>query len=330
MTAPLGMIDKALSLTAWAVCTGLFLTVGWTALQPDDPLGAVSLWSQQHGLIAWGQAAVLGGAVAAVGTLLIGKRLPDAGIFAAAVGLAAVNLRGSHAGSLLIGYPHAEGGSRAGLSGILALETLGWFAVIVGAALVSGTIYRWCFQRQDPGSSDNSSDSTSRDAWHAMTLSELRGSIASAGSSSSAAPPGWVQGIKQLAVTLAVAMVVLRLLSVGSTPRAVSHGQVYFAVATAFYVGLIAGAYRFPTPSALWGCLAVPLLACIGYLVVWIGSGGASGHAQPSHIPSSMFLRALPLTYVSVGTAAVMAAFWFTLRWPRKGPSTSPASRRRH
>ena len=329
MTAPLGLIDKALSLTAWAVCAGLFLTVGWTALQPDDPLGAISLWSQQHRLIAWLQTAVLGGAVAAVGTLLIGKRLPDAGIFAAALGLAAVNLRGSPAGSLLIGYPHAEGGWRAGLEGILVLETLLWFAVIVGAALVSGTIYRWCFQRQDAESGDAAGAPTSPDVWQAMALSELTASAAPAGSSSSATAPGWAQGIKQLAVTLAVAMVVLRLLSVGSTPRAVSHGQVYFAVGTAFYVGVIAGVYHFPTPSALWGCLAVPLLACIGYLVVWIGSGGASGQAQPSHIPSSMFLRALPLTYVSVGTAAVMAAFWFTLRWPRTASSTPPASRRR-
>ncbi len=330
MTAPLGMIDKALSLTAWTVCAGLFLTVGWTALQPDDPLGAVSLWSQQHGLMAWVQTAVLGGAVAAVGTLLIGRRLPDAGIFAAALGLAAVNLRGSHAGSLLIGYPHAQGGSPAALSGILVLETLGWFAVIVGAALVSGTIYRWCFQRQEPSSSDEAADSTPPDAGHAMILSEIRAPMASSDSSSAAARPGWVQGIKQLAVTLAVAMVVLRLLSVGAVPRALSHGQVYFTVATAFYVGVIAGVYQFPTPSALWGCLAVPLLACIGYLVVWIGSGGAAGQAQASHIPASMFLRALPLTYISVGTAAVMAAFWFTLRWPRTAPSTSQSSRRRH
>ena len=97
MTAPLGLLDKARSLAAWSVCAGLFLTVGWTTLQPEDPLGAVSLWSQQHGLFAWVQAAGLGGAVAAIGTLLIGKRLPDAGIFAAALGLAAVNLRGSHA-----------------------------------------------------------------------------------------------------------------------------------------------------------------------------------------------------------------------------------------
>lgn len=329
MTAPLGLLDKALSLTAWAVCAGLFLTVGWTALQPEDPLGAVSLWSQQHGLIAWVQAAALGGAVAVIATLLIGRRLPDAGVFAAAVGLAAVNLRGSHAGSLLISYQHAEGGSRAGLGGILVLETLGWFAVIVGAALVSGTIYRWCFQRHDSGSSDDANNSSSPDVWNAMAIAELEASVASGGSSSSPAQPGWVQGIKQLAVTLAVALIVLRLLSVGSAPRAVSHGQVYFAVATAFYLGVIAGAYRFPTPSALWGCLAVPLLACIGYLVVWIGSGVASGHSQASHIPSSMFLRALPLTYVSVGTAAVMAAFWFTLRWPRQAPSTSQASRRR-
>jgi len=322
VTMPMGLLDKARSLAAWSVCVGLFATVGWTTLRPEDPLGAVSLASTPQGVIAWLQVAALGAAVAAIATVLIGHRLPDAGLFAVALGLAAVNLRGADAASLLITLQPEEGAARAGFGGVFILETLGWFAIVAAVAVVNGLLAHWFYPFRDAESGE-----APPPAEAALVVTELRAVIGAGGPSTAPRRAGWTQGVKQLAVTLAVSLIVLRLLSVGAAPRAVNHGQVYFAVATALYLGVIAGSYPFPTPSALWGCLAVPLLACMGYTVVWLDSDTvtAAGGVTASHIPSSMFLRALPLTYVSVGTAAVMAAYWFTLRWPRPVPTASPA-----
>jgi hypothetical protein len=90
--------------------------------------------------------------------------------------------------------------------------------------------------------------------------------------------------------------------------RAVEHGQVCFAVFTAFYVGVWITKRSFPARTAFWPLLAVPVLLLGGYLWVWVA--GTSASVRAGGIPHSDYLRALPLTFISVGALGVLVAHW--------------------
>ncbi|MBU0718377.1 MAG: hypothetical protein KJ749_09030, partial [Planctomycetes bacterium] len=150
----LTLLQKAFALSSWFLAGALFLTIGWFALEPDDPLGAVSLLGRDGGLIMLVQAAALAGVAAAMATVIIGRHLADVGTFAAALGLAAVSLRGGNAGVLLLSYSDAADSVDRWLAVRLALETVGWFAVILVAIGVSAVVMSWCNPRPE-GSSAN-------------------------------------------------------------------------------------------------------------------------------------------------------------------------------
>jgi hypothetical protein len=136
--------DKFILLVALAIGVALFVTVGWMALAPRDPHGAVSLVTATSPLAVILQATLLVAVAAVVATVMIGTKLPDVGVFAAALGLALASLQGNTSAYLLISVAGGDRGAERALAGKLAIESVVWFLLIVVAIAVSGAVMRWC------------------------------------------------------------------------------------------------------------------------------------------------------------------------------------------
>ena len=304
---PLGLVDKLLFLVALAIAAALFLSVGWMAMAPADPLGAVSIVTHAHPLLMILQAAALVAVAAAIATVIIGAKLPDAGAFAGALGLSLVALRGDTAAYLLMHVAQGELGRERGLALELAVEVLVWFLAILLALLVSGLVVRWCFCRPDDPVARVHSAVLAR-----MSVSEMPALARMVVPSPAAASLGHVLvGLRFTAVTAVIAILVYAILSTGSSPRTIQHGQAYFATFAAFYLGVWAARSWLPLRTPLWALVAVPVVCIVGYL--WtVVMGSSTGHAYLANIPPSRFMRTLPMAFVGVGTLGVLASCWTT------------------
>ena len=317
MPGHLRLHDKALSLAAWGIAVGIFGSVGWMTVQPYDPLGAVSLVTSQRAVLMLVEVLALSAVVSGLATALIGRKLPDAGVFAVALGLAVASLRGDTASYLLITVTGSDASARDLLAWKLAFEGFAWFAVMAAAMVVGGWVTRWT-TTEDTAASDTS--------WHDSALAEAAGLATGYGASDER---DWIDGLKVTGVSLVTAAVLFRLLATGSPWRSIQHGQVFFALAVAFYVGGMV-AYRYwRVRSALWGCLAPPLLCLFGYVLSAVGSPPKGPYGAVASVPPSSFFRALPIEYVCVGTAAALMSFWSARRhWLTHSEPTSPVRSR--
>ncbi len=277
----LSLLDRAATWVSWALAGAIFLTVGWLAMAPDDPLGAVSVLTRHGAWMMLLQAAGLAAVTAALAAVIAGRRLPEVGTFAAALGLAAVSLRGATAGSLLIEWADVAPVSQSSLPLQLALEAIAWFAVIFLARGFSIAVGRWCFGDRPCG--------TALEQWAGP-----RDSLA--------------DGLKHTLLAGGAALLTFKILSAGLSTRSVQHGQACFVVAASVCIALYLAYWVVPVRSAVWSILSVPLLAVGGY--VWARFGPAPG-GLPASVPASHFLRVLPVQYISVGTAAAVAMFWY-------------------
>jgi hypothetical protein len=301
-TGHLRFHDKALALAAWGIGVGVFASVGWMALEPADPRGAVSLVTADSVLLALAQTLALAAVVSGLATVLIGRKLPDAGVFAVSLGLAAVALRGATTSYLLINVagPHAD--ARSALAGKLAVGGLFWFLPILVAMIVAALVLRW-YAGEDAGDGATS--------FREMSLADmpvLGGLLPEADERTKPS-----QGLKAMLLSFLVAAILFRLLATGSPLRSVQHGQSCFALVAAFYIGGLVAYRFFPVGSALWGCLSVPLLCLMGYIIAAMSSP-PKGYNQLASVPPDIFYRALPIEYIGVGTAAAVAAFWSARR----------------
>ncbi len=293
--------DKLATLATWSGAAAIFATIGWMAIGPADPHGVVQITEG-----AWPRVFVemvaLAAVVAGLATAAVGRKLPDAGTFAVAIGLAAANLRGQSAGYLLMLVE--EPGRRRLLCLELAVEAVIWFAVLVVAMIVSGLVMRWCFGRGE-------SDARRGARLSAMCVADMPGLHRLTGEPRTAG--GHVRlRVKLLhgLVVIALALVLIRLLAAGDASRSIRQEQVYFAVVVAFFAGSWVAHRWFPVPTPLFGCLTVPIVCIIGYLWTMVRVQGQGPYAAIASVPPTVFLRALPLEYLAVGTAGVLAAFW--------------------
>ena len=277
----LSLLDKAATWVSWALAGAIFLTVGWLAMAPDDPLGAVSVLTRHGAWMMLLQAAGLAAVTAALAAVIAGRRLPEVGTLAAALGLAAVSLRGATAGALLIEWADVAPVSQSGLPLQLALEAIAWFAIIFLARGFSIGVGQWCFGDRLCG--------TALEQW-----ARPKDSMA--------------DGLKHTLLAGGAALLTFKILSAGLSTRSVQHGQACFVVAASVCIALYLASWVVPVRSAVWSILSVPLLAVGGY--VWARFGPAPG-GLPASVPASPFLRVLPIQYISVGTAAAVAMFWY-------------------
>jgi len=302
---PLTLWDKTLALGSLVAAAAIFLTIGWMTVEPDDPYGAVSLLAHGNALFMVLQAAGLAAVTAAVATIVAGRRLPDVGTFAVAVGLAAVSLRGETTASLLVKQADLDAGFQRMLALKFALESVAWLAVILVGVFVSAAVMRWLFT-PPTSSAGPSADHAESGTWVLAGFGlPFIGDHVLRAPARCYTPPK--QGLIHTVVAAGSALVVMAILSAGLSSRGIEHGQACFLVAVSVLVATRI-AYRVaPVQTPLWSILAVGLFAAFGY--VWSGIG-APPPGLPAHMPVSPFLRVLPVQYVAVGTAAGLAMFW--------------------
>ncbi|MHC4064455.1 MAG: hypothetical protein ACYSUI_08135 [Planctomycetota bacterium] len=296
----LGTPDKMLSLATWALAAALFASVGWMALQPDDPHGAVSLLTPGVGWLSVLEILALSAIVSGLATVLVGRKLPDAGVFAVSLGLAVAALRGDTTTYLLITLADGDAAVRGTMAWKLAAEGSIWFLAVLTAMITAGLVMRW-----QPGTGDEEGSASCRAMWGGWLAEPEQSTDTSVGR---------LDGLKTTFVSLAAATIVFRLLATGSPLRSVQHGQTYFALIAAFYLGGLIAYELYPVRSAFWGCLSVPLLCLLGYFICAVSSSSGGQYSRIASVPPSSFYRALPIEYISVGTAAAVASFWSARR----------------
>ena len=300
----LGLSDKLASYIAWSLAGTLFFTIGWIALAPLDPLGPVSLYAG-HGVFGMvAQAILLGIVASAVGTAIIGRKLPDAGTFAAALGLGIVSVRGGTLEYFLVQAADGAMGSTRALSLSLAAETMGWAPVVAVAVISSAIVSRWLFSQTACGPDDQVTMIPA--GWDIPVIGPALGRPGDLRVTDPSA------GGRHFVIALAVTLAAHRLFSTGLQAREITHGQSCFVVAASVCAGVYF-AFRFaPVRSALWAILASLSYSLVGLLIAGLtvhSPQAASG--LPANIPPSHFLLALPIQLVAVGCATAVGTFWW-------------------
>lgn len=294
--APLGFVDKLRVVIASLAAIVLMTTVGWTVARPLDPEMGVLLVTHWGGVLGvWPAMIALSAVAAALGTAISGRRLPEAGVFAAAVGLVGLALQGGSMQEVLAYVGSNDAAGRRALMVRLTADTLLWSAVLAVAWMVVLIVRRWLWPNDAP----------------------TTGIAAKPSGKSPTTPvreqPGWAV----LAVTGLVAVFFIYL-TIARTPVAeVARKQVIASVATGFYLGAMAARYFLGGTRAEWYVLAAPAGALLAYLVGYLnaGMGWTQGtiwqpYADLATTPPHNVVRPLPVEYVAVGVAAALAGFW--------------------
>lgn len=306
--APLRWVHKLLLAVSLALGAALFLSVGWLAIAPDDPLGAVSMLTHSRPVLMLLEAAAVAAATAALATLLVGWRLPDAGIFATALGLALVMLQGGTAEYLFQYVLHGDRSGEPEMAGRLAVEGLVWFAVVLVAMIVSGVVLQWCLGSRRQAEGGKAANDTVQIEGMAISECPILNRVLVPSESSD--PAAIWRGLRHTGLVAVVALLVFALLAAGSSPRTIQHGQTCFAAFAAFYLAQWAAKSVFPTRTAFWGLLGVVVVCVTAYICAMLRGSADAPYSRLASIPSSVFFRALPIGYISVGTLGVLLAHW--------------------
>ena len=293
------LLDRFAVWSAWAIAGGIFLTLGWLVVAPDDPLSPVSLLARSGATAAWGQSLALACVAGVVATLIAGRRVRGVGVFSAAVGLAVVSFRGNTIEALLYRAADPITWSDRHVALALAAEAISWAVLLGIVALLCGLVGRWCH-----GFDTDERTAVRRD------LSALPDSaMAKRG------PNGWsgaiprADGLRHAGVVLVVSLIGFRIFSTGLYSRSIQHGQVCFVVAASVALGVYVAMRIFPVDSPRWSLPPAMLFGVVGYLIASV-TDGASAATQPANIPGSHFLRVLPIQSVAVGAISAIATFW--------------------
>ncbi len=332
----LRLVDKLVLLAAFAVAATLFLSVGWMAVAPSDPQGAVSLLTHENPALMVVEALALAAVTASLATLIAGSRLPDVGIFAVALGLALTSIRGGTATYLLITMADGDRGAERMLAGQLAGEALIWTGVIFLSMVIGGWITRH-FQNSENNSELGQLRATGvLQPVHLTELSatECPGVGKRLGVRTDPSQPLSVRlaGLKTTIVTGVVALFAFNVLVSGRLPQSIKHGQVIFAVSASFLLGVWISKMWFACRTAFWSLLSVPIVAVMGYS--WAVSANATGgkYADLASVPMSDFLRATPIAFIAAGTMGVLIARWMIAdpdaSTRKSAPSKKPLHRR--
>jgi len=298
-SAHLGFLDKLRVLLACAVAVLLMRSVGWHVARPADPELAVTLTESGRGALAVWPALVLLTAVAAsLGTVIVGRRLPEGGVFAAGIGLAALALRGNSM-QMVLGYRgSAEAAGRRSLMISMACDAVLWAAILAVSWVVVVMVRRWLWP--EPASEPDTPEASDRKGRKKAD-------------EPAEAKPGWYA----LAVTGVLAAVIIWL-TIARTPVAqVARGQVVASVAAGLFLGAMGARYFTGVEEAHWYALAALAVALTGYLLGYLnaGLGWAEGSTyQPfadlATTPPHALVRPLPIEYLAIGVSGALAGFW--------------------
>ncbi len=300
MTAPakpLGFLDKLRVLLAAGVAIVLLSYMGWMVARPTDPEMAVTLTLGGRSLFAtWPALLILTVVAAAVGSAVSGPRLPEAGLFAAAVGLAGLSLQGGSAETLLIYCGGPETAGRRALMFFMAVDALLWAALLAIAWGASLLVSRWLWGTplvQVPA------PSAKKNASRPDSVIDMIGG-----------------GPLALAITTICALFFIWM-TVARTPVAVIvRGQVIASVFFGLYLGAMLARYFTGLDQVRYYVMAPLIVALIGFVLGYLqasmswADGPLANYAKLATTPPHALARPLPVEYVAVGLAGVIAGFW--------------------
>ncbi len=305
-STPLSFLEKTRLVVACAVAVLIMSTVGWHAASPADPDMAVTFILRETRMVpAWIIVGLLTAVSAAVGTAIAGRRLPEAGLFAAGVGLTGLALHGGSMQVLLQYYPADSEATRSALMRQLVLDSLLWAAILLGAWFVSWTVWRWLWSAsfmEDAASNGESAPKNSGSSAGKSAIQPI----------DHASPwSGW----PALLVTAMVASIFIWL-TIALTPVAnIARGQVIASVAGGLFFGAMTARYFTGINHSHWYVLAALAVALIGYLLGYLRAdmAWATNYKYIAQIPSTPpheLVRPLPIEYLGAGVAGALLGFW--------------------
>lgn len=299
--APLGLFEKARVAAAVAIAAGLLYTIGWMVAQPTDPNLAITFVRSGRAVPAVLPAIAIMCVVAGIiGTVVSGPRLPQAGLFAAAIGLAVLSIHGGSMMSLLESEGATDEASRKLFMSHMLLDCALWSGVMVLTWIAVHWTYHWVWLQGEPAAEqvvEGAKEKEKKDAKPQAALDRM----------------GWPGTV----VTAVVALFVVWL-TAGRTPVSnVLRGQTIAAVAGGLYLGAMAARYFTGIRDVRFYLLAVPLVGLMAYVVGYLSAdmSWAQGTRYQYYVylattPTHDLARPLPIEYIAVGTAAVLAGFW--------------------
>lgn len=311
--------EKCGAMVAWVAAVMLFITVGWRFLAPADPFGAVSLAPRGGAFLALMQVCLLAGLSAALISFVFAMRLPDAGLFAASVGLLAAALRGANATALLLETTSLNAAQHRALAVHFLWESMAWLTVIL-VALFGSTLATCTRVRRKRWEALARGDSLTRIPagldWPILGKRLLHGIALQT------TDPR--RGLYHVLVLAGVGLAVLTFLTMGMSERATDHGQVCFVVAASVMIGGWCAHHWAPVRSAFWTILGVIPMALIAY--GWAAWQPIIAELPPG-VPASPFVRILPVQFIAAGTAAAIAVTWYTTHAAQRPEERGPAQR---
>jgi len=296
---PVGFFEKLRVLGAAGVAVVLVGYVGWMVAEPTDPQMAVTFTESGRSVWAvWPSLLVLTVVAAAVGSAIAGPRLPEAGMFAAAVGLAGLALHGGSMQGLLDYVAGADAAGRRRLMFTMGIDSVLWAALLAVSWVVAAAVGRWLWGNH-AGSGPGKPEPLKKSFKNSSSLVDLLGG-----------------GPLALAVTSTVAMFVIWIAAARTPMANVARGQAIASVFFGLYLGALAGRYFTGIDHARHYMLAPLVVALVGFLLGYLQAnmdwarGGLAAYAQLATTPLHALARPLPIEYIGVGLAGAIAGFW--------------------
>lgn len=256
----------------------IFWTIGWTVIQPFDPLGPISLLGMQRPVPTMGALALVGLVTGALTAAVAGRAASLMSPLGTAVGLAALNWRGAQSDK--IGAYLARSGDAGPVwpTYQLILELWLWIGIIALAIPVG----RWCAGRLCP-----------RDPREPMETPP-------GGTTQTDQPTGMgVRMFPALVVGCLLAYVLMLVFS-GSDVSGVFKQQIYFAVGTSFLISSMAGQLLFRPAVSWWPLVGAAVLGAVAYLSGEPPVDGDTAYVAWRILPD-VLARPLPIEYAALG-----------------------------
>lgn len=278
---------RILLVSAAVACFCVFWWAGVLMRIPVHPGYEASLFQQPWAVVSVLVVGIALAAAVVLGTALAGMIRYDAGLFAAAIGLTALSLRG--------------GASRYVIFWSLAHDTgRGVFLVLLAETVVLGAMVGICAYLLDS-------------LYRSGKLKD-RESILPPGVEAPAM--GDLSSLALATVTTAIGVLLLA--------RSEDKQQVLAAVGIASFAGAALAESFMPLTRRTW-CWAPPVIVgIVGYAMAYVDPYGMKiGHLQGTF---AALARPLPLDYVGAGTAGSLLGFWMGRIWARQRETTETAA----
>jgi hypothetical protein len=294
----------------------LFWFVGWLAVRPPDPLGPLSLQSQNE--FHWGAVAklIVVAAVTAAGAgALFGRRVPIIGAFAVAFGLMVLTLRTDGIRPLLVSRLGADGVENSAIYFRLAVESIQWFALVLVGLLSGQMAESWLglesdrLPREDASNREKRSTSPSRKKgqvgrfWEPWTLQR----------------DDWLLGMMATGLTAVISGLLLWMFC-----KTGDKGQVCFGLLASFSIASTLSHQICRTKLGVWHIASAPLTAIAAYL--WAAAQSGVGLYDLPTEPPSPLCRPLPAEFMSWGIAGSIIGFWYSQGRLKQTKSEGPGT----